>query len=173
MKNETMIAVNKLVSNRSKDYKEARAQLEPGEYDIDTTVRVKGKIKVSPDTLGTPTSSLLNQDFLALVLHHAGITRDSAVKILDKVASDYLSGWTGSDEDKKKAKEARKEAVSKFDPDGKIKEVFDNFKASLPVIPSKGKIKWKGSVEEIGLSEVAELDSATVEEVKLSEAKVA
>jgi len=158
MKNATTIAITKVVSGRSKAAKEARKALEPGEYDIDTTVHITGTLKVGEDHTIAPTASLLNQEFLALVLHHAGITRDAAANVIKKVADDYLVNWTGSDEDKASAKEERKALVAAFDPEGKIEGIFAEFKDTLPQIPSKGKVTWKGNAEEVAADAPAEIE---------------
>lgn len=161
MKNATTIALTKVVSGRSKNAKDAREALEPGEYAVDTTVHITGTMKVGDDHDIAPTASLLNQDFLALVLHHAGITRKAAVEAIEKVADDYLIDWTGSEEDKEAAKTARKAKVAEFDPEGNIASLISGFKNSLPRIPSKGKVTWKGTVAEIeAIGEPMEIEEA-------------
>jgi len=161
MKDATTIALTKVISGRSKDAKNAREALEPGEYVVDTTVHITGTMKVGEDHDIAPTASILNADFLTLVLHHAGITRDAAAKVIEEVAGDYLIDWTGSDEDKADAKAARKAKIEEIDPDGKIKAIFADFKNSLPRIPSKGKVTWKGSVAEIeAIGEPMEIEEA-------------
>ena|GEM_PF-5555287 len=162
MKNATTIAITKLVSGRSKVAKEAREALNPGEYEIDTTVHITGTMKIGEAHEIAPTASILNADFLTMVLHHAGITRDAATKLIEKVASDYLVDWTGSDEDKEEAKAARKAKVEEIDPDGKIKAIFSEFKNSLPRIPSKGKVTWKGNVSEIEAATPADIEIGVV-----------
>lgn len=47
MNNATQVALAKIVAEKA--YKEAREKLEPGQYAIDTTVRVTGLIKVGED----------------------------------------------------------------------------------------------------------------------------
>ena len=165
MENSTTLAITKSVSK--KETTGARSGLEPGEYEVDTTVRITGKLKVGKDYEKRATASILNQEFLMLVLHYGGFTRDAAVALLGKVASDYLNDWDGSDEDKEAAKKRRKAEVEKFDPEGKVQAIFDEFKGSLPMIPSKGKVSWKGSVEELGLSNVTEIEVVEGEKLEI------
>ena len=164
MKDATRIAVGRVVSGKAKADKEARANLKPGEYNIDTTVHITGKLTVGEDHTIAPTSSLLNKEFLVLVLNHAGITRKAAMSSIERVAEDYLVNWTGSKEDKEAAKVARKERVADFDPDGAVEAFFDGFKKTLPQIPSKGKVTWKGSAEEIIIEAPMEIEIGTIEE---------
>jgi len=162
MKNATTIAITKVVSGRSKDAKAARAALKPGEYPVDATVHITGTLRVGEDHDITPTASILNQEFLALVLHHAGITREAAANLIEKVADEYLIDWTGSKEDKDAAKAARKAKVAEIDPDGKIESIFADFKAALPRIPSAGKVTWKGNVAEIEAATEADIEIGTL-----------
>jgi len=161
MENATTIAVTKGV--KAKIAKEARGNMNPGSYDVDTTVRIKGTLKVGEDRDIAATASILNKEFLVLVLHNAGITRKAAARVIEEVAGDYLTNWTGSDEDKDAAKAARKAKVAEFDPEGKIAAIFDGFKDTLPRIPSKGKVTWKGNVEEITNSVEIEIGTSSEE----------
>jgi len=159
MENLTTVAVAKAVSDKTKNYKAARGALEAGSHAINTTVKLVGSIEIAEDTNKTSTCSLLNEDFLALVLHHAGVTRKSAAAAIEKVAAECLEGWTGSKEDKKAAKEVRAEAVAKFDPNGEIKAIFAGIKDRLPRTPVKGSVKFVGEVIEIE-EEVEEIKPA-------------
>lgn len=159
MNSLTTIAIAKVVSDRSKDFKAARAGLIAGEHEIDTVVRLKGKIVVEDDQEIAPTASILNVESLLLILKTAGVTREAAMRAISSVASEYLVNWTGSDEDKKAAKEARKEALAEYDPDGKGKAVFDEFKSSLPKIHRDGKVVCKAvKVEEFVLADGVQLE---------------
>jgi len=135
--------------------------LPAGEHtvDADVTLHVEGTIGVAKDQEIAPTASLMSVDFLLLTLRAAGITREAAMDAITSVASDYLVDWTGSAADKKAAKKARKRAVVEFDPEGKGKTIFDEFKNQLPKIPRKGAVKFAGQVTEIeteiAVSEVA------------------
>lgn len=165
MLNQEILAGSKAFS---KSAKKARGGLEPGVYDVDTVVRVKGQVKIGDDYEKTSTSSILNQEFLMLVLHHAGVTRHAAVSVMKKIADEYLQDWKGSKEDKKAAKAARKEMVEKFDPDGKIEGVLDAFKQAVPKISCKGAVKWEGEVEAINSIPVTEIEIAEISEAKVA-----
>ncbi len=139
-----IMAVAKGIS--SKESKSARAELEAGEHRVSGTFTVDGTLLIAEDQEIKATASLLNKEFLALVLHHAGITRDHAKKVIGEVAEDYLIDWSGSKEDKKAAKKARKAAVAEYDPEGKIAGAFDEFAEDLPKVPRAGKVTFKGAV---------------------------
>jgi hypothetical protein len=147
MNNIETLAMNKAVTKKVVDA--SRKNVTAGKYHVDMTVRVRGDLSVGEDTETTPTASLLSVDFLLLAFHAAGITRKAAMKAIGNVADGYLVNWTGSKEDKEKAKEARQEALDAYDPDGKMKELFSSFKDDLPKVPKKGSVKFKGEVEEI------------------------
>jgi len=147
----TTLAITKALSASSKTVKNARSAVSTGEHAVCATVKLEGVLKVQEDQEITPTASLLNLEFLALVLHCAGVTRESAVRAIEAVSSEYLVDWTGSKEDKKAAKAARKARVEEFDPEGKLSAIFDTFKNSLPKIPRAGKVTFKGDVEEIAM----------------------
>jgi len=151
MNDLTTMAISKAVSGTSKAAKDARNALTVGEHRVSATVRLDGVLRVEADQEITPTASLLNEDFLALVLHHAGITREAAARAIEAVASDYLVDWTGSKEDKAAAKAARKAKVASFDPEGKLATFFEGFKSRLPKVPRAGKVEFKGVVEELAM----------------------
>jgi hypothetical protein len=147
MDNIKNLIMSKAVTKKVLD--ESRRNVTAGKYHVDMTVRVRGDLSVGEDTETTPTASLLSVDFLLLAFHAAGVTRGAAMKAIGNVADGYLVNWTGSKEDKEKAKEARQEALDSYDPDGKMKELFSRFKDDLPKVPKKGSVKFKGEVEEI------------------------
>jgi hypothetical protein len=168
MKNFETLALSKAVKDKAA--KTARKELKPGEYTVDMNVHLTGVLKINEDTSKVPTSTLLNQEFFALVLHHAGVTREAAVKVINEVASDYLADWTDKERDGKAAKAARKEKVEEFDPEGKIKAVFDGVKAKIPKTPVAGSASFAGEVEMVAGSEVEVPEvSVTVAESKEEE----
>lgn len=137
----------------------AKGELPVGEHTVnaDVTLHVEGTVKVGDDQMIAPTASLMSVEFLLLTLRAAGVTREAAMEAISSVADGYLVDWTGSKEDKKAAKAARKSAVAEFDPEGKGAKVFDEFKSQLPKIPRKGAVKFEGDV-----AEVAQADSDEV-----------
>ncbi len=146
MDDQTTIAISKAIN--SKDAKEARADLEPGTYNVDTTVRIVGEMTVAEDGSQNAKSNLLTEEFMVLVLNHAGITRDHAVKVISSLAKESMVGWDGTKEVKKAAKKARVAKVAEYDPEGKIAGVFKGIIADLPRVDKKGAVKFTGSVTE-------------------------
>lgn len=147
MEAKNVMAVSKAV--RKKDVTSARDALSEGRYEVDMLVRLMGEVVVGRDTQKTATTSLMSVEFLLLTLRAAGVTRGAAMASIKAVASGYLNGWTGSDEDKEMAKRARKEALGKYDPKGEMSKIFDGVKAELPSIPVRGSVKFEGTVEEV------------------------
>jgi len=159
MKDLTTIAVSKAIGGGTKAAKSARQSLTVGEHKINAVVNLDGVLKVEEDQMILATASILNEDFLTLVLHHAGVTRESALTAISKVAGGYLTDWTGSTEDKKAAKAQRKAQVLKFDPEGKLSSIFQEFKATLPKVPRAGKVTFKGSVVEMAIPVLTAVDN--------------
>ena len=144
MNSATKIAICNAIDSKVK--KAARADLTAGEYEVDQVVHVQGTVTIGEDTERTSTSSLINEEFLTLVLKMSGCTRDRAAEIIETVSTEILDGWKG---DKKAAKATRKAAVEAYDPDGTIKAMFDKVKESVPKTPTKGKVKFKGTCEAV------------------------
>lgn len=160
LKAQEIMAVSKSIA--AKVAKSARDELGPGAYPVDTVVRITGTLSVLEDTEKTSTSTLLNEDFLSLVLHHAGITRERAAEVISEIAGEYMEEWTGSKEDKKAAKKARQERVKAFDPEGKISKIFADVKARVPRTPVRGSVKFAGACEAVESSvEVGSLAEET------------
>ena len=160
----TKTAIAKII--KDKELKADRKELKVGIHQVSGVFRIEGELTVAEDQEIAATASLLNKEFLALVLHHAGITREHAKKVISKVANGYLSNWKGTDEDKKAAKEAREAAVAEYDPEGDLASVFSDFANELPKVPRTGAVKFKGAV-------VASKPLAAVEEAAIEEAAVA
>lgn len=152
MKNVTEMALAKV--------KTKPAKMAAGRHEVNTVVRLTGEIVVAEDQQIAPTASLMSVDFLLLTLKAAGVTREHAMKVIEEVAGEYLVDWTGTKEDKKAAKKARKDAVLAFDPDNKGKEVFDKFKAGLPTIPRNGAVKFEGTAQEVVVSDGVLVEAA-------------
>ena len=141
------IAISKAVKDTKA--KAARKELTVGTHDIDMTVHISGTVVVKEDTMQKATASVLSEDNLLLILKAAGVTRKAAMNAIESVASDYLVGWTGTEADKKRAANARKEALYSYDPDGSMKNIFSDIKDRLPKIKRSGSVSFKGSVDEV------------------------
>lgn len=163
---ELAVALSKGLASDVKGMK-----LEAGRHNVNGLVRVNGQIVVGAPTEKKVSNNLMSLDFLILALKFAGVTRDSAVDVIGKVVSEYMKGWDGSKEQKKKAKEARTELLSKYDPDGDIAAILNNAIESLPKVPVAGAVKFEGHIEQV----TAESINGEIEEkdnvVLLKEAK--
>jgi hypothetical protein len=138
------MALAKSVGGKAAD--DARAQLAPGEYVIDSAVQLQGVLTVGEDTTKKPTSSILNQAFLALVLKYSGVTRESASALLQQVASEYLQGWTGEQADRDIAEGRRQQLVEDLGLDEQLASIAAMVADKLPPIPVRGSVKFKGTV---------------------------
>lgn len=156
MENSTTLALSKIIKDKNKDIRSSRKQLSPGEYDVDTTIRVKGTVKVGEDYERKATASLLNSEFFMLVLKNSGVTRESAVAAISLIASEYLSSWDGTQGCRDAAKKKREEMVESFDPDGSIRELFEGIKYQVPSIKCAGQVKFSGSVDELDVCNSSE-----------------
>lgn len=164
MKNTEIVALSKVLKKKAVDA--AREELPVGDHEIDMTVQLTGTLSVSEDYDKAATASLLNQDFFLLVLKNSGVTRDAAAKAIAEIATEYLTNWSGSDNDKAEAKALRKEKVAEFDPKGEIQAIFNDLKITLPSISAKGPVKFKGQVEAIEAAEHESVTEVAVAEVK-------
>jgi hypothetical protein len=70
--------------------KDARGNVTPGDYHIDTMVRVKGTVKVGKDYTTVPTVSIPMKETLALFIHYCGCTREAAIDALRRAASESI-----------------------------------------------------------------------------------
>jgi hypothetical protein len=149
----TKIVISKSFPANSNATKEAREGLPVGTHKVDTTVHIQGELEVQEDYKKTPTSTILNEEFLSLVLHHAGVTRKSAVEAISKIADEYMDSWAGKGESGKEAKKLRKEKVKEFDPEGNVAKAIKGIKDRLPKVPCKGSVSFSGSLVQVEASE--------------------
>jgi hypothetical protein len=131
---------------KKKDAEWARKAVVSGTFPVDVTVRLCGDVSVGEDTKKKSTNSFLSEDFLIMVLHMAGCTRDRAAEIIETVATACLVTAANS-EDKDEAKRVREAMVEKFDSDGFIRETIAGIKERIPMTPVKGSVSFKGAVE--------------------------
>ena len=141
MDNLTTVAVAKAI--KEKAMKAARDKLTQGEYKVDTLVHLLGTLTIGPDTEKTSTSSLLSEEFLIVALKMAGCTRERACAIIGDLAKGSVNG------DAKLNKEARKAMVEEYDPEGKISDIFNTVKASLPKTQVRGAASFSGHVTDV------------------------
>lgn len=147
MKHVETLALAKAIAE--KRVKAARAEMTPGSYPVDITVHVRGDVEVGEDGEKASTASLLSEDMLVLALRFAGVTRERAVEVISTLAAQALLSWTGSDEDKKRAKAERTALVDEYDADGSVREMLAAHKAALPKTRVAGSVRFVGEVEEV------------------------
>jgi hypothetical protein len=69
----------------------ARGVLTPGQYAVDTTVRVTGTVKVGADYDTAPTVSIPLKETLALFIHRCGVTREAAIVALREAMAEAIA----------------------------------------------------------------------------------
>jgi hypothetical protein len=147
MNAKTTLALAKAIA--SKAATAARAKVKPGSYPVDVTVHVHGDLEVAEDGEKTATSALLSEDALIIALRLAGCTRERAVDVISTMVAQALLTWTGSDEDKARAKAERAQLVDEYDADGAVRAMLNGYKAALPRTKVAGAVKFSGDVEEV------------------------
>lgn len=112
-----------------KDADSIRASVEPGEYDLDTVVRIRGKLVVAPDTKAKTPTAVPWQKVAALLFSKLnGVTVES-------VLEEVLSG-------------AASLAAAVEEVDARAKEAVERLVASTEQ-PRKGAVKLRAEVEEL------------------------
>jgi hypothetical protein len=132
--NIELLAISKAIATKS--ISEARKELRAGIYEVDTTVTIKGTVKIAEDTEKTPTVSIPMKEVLALFIARAGITRESSVEILKSVMSDVL----------KDGGKVAGELAQAADVDSAYNEVVAEMLTSLPKTQVKGAVTAKVEV---------------------------
>lgn len=79
---DTQLAANSIALSKLAAAPNARAALTPGVYNVDTTVRVTGTVKVGEDYDVAPTVSIPLKETLALFIAYSGICGEHAIKAL-------------------------------------------------------------------------------------------
>ena len=159
LRNTTMVALGKAASSQTKVGKAARGALKVGSYKVNDTVQITGEITVKEDTEARSTSSILNVEFMLMVLKASGATREASVKAIEAVADDYLQNWIGDGIDKKEAKKARQAKLAKYDPEGKAMAAWDAMIDRLPLTPKKGACSFKGEIKAIEMPKITEVQA--------------
>ena len=139
MDNIKKITVAKAFSE--KEIKQARAEIRPGQYEIDFCARFKGVLAVSEDYEKASTVSIPLLPALALALRYAGVTGQAARKAI-------LAGVKAALEEKEKAS-----AILADGLEGEIERLKKQIQATLPKTPVKGKVKFIGTVEELNCAD--------------------
>ena len=130
----TTLAISKFVDD------EARDQVEPGIYDIDKIVRLKGGMVVNEDPKPRAATCMIPwMEVFALSLHRAGITRDKTLQIVAETVKDCL-------ENKDSAVGCIKELFPEIQ--GTIDRVKREVVEKLPKMATRGAVKVSLVVEE-------------------------
>ena len=156
-----------------KVFKEARADLAPGEYPFSFSAQaVIGVLKVFEDTEKTPTSQVINLKFIAKLVKSLGCTREAVLKAtIDTLAPMMQEGET--------AKEAL-EGIEEFEKaiEEGMKPIQEHL-ATLPKTKVKGKALAKFTHLEIvplvspGESNLFNSDSPSVADTRTIEERIA
>lgn len=129
MDNFTTIALTKAV--KAKEAKSARAELEPGEYEIDRLVYLKGQLTIGNDTEKAATSSIPWIAIAARLLKRMGATEGAARDMLFSVAKEAINS---------------KEDLVGFETE--IAQLKREIASKLPKMHVKGAVKFSGTVED-------------------------
>lgn len=130
----TTLAISKFVDD------EARDQVEPGTYDIDKVIRIKGGMVVSEDPKPRNATCMIPwMEVFALSLHRAGVTRDKTLQIVGETVKDCL-------ENKDSAVGCIKELFPEIQ--GTIDRVKREVVEKLPKMATRGAVKVSLVVEE-------------------------
>jgi hypothetical protein len=152
MENVVKVAVAKVL--KSAEVKEASNSLSAGEHYVDATVRVQGVLRKAKDEESAPTVSLSLLETLALTLHYAGCTRESAMEAIRKAVTDALEDGTST----------KGEIIEKYDwIDAEIDKIKKSVIAKLPKITKYGKVTTpKLEISEVKMVQEKEQEAETV-----------
>jgi hypothetical protein len=142
----TQQAAEQVALSKINTHAGAREMLKAGEYDIDTTVRISGKIRVGEDYKVAPTVSIPLKETLALFIAYSGVTGEHAIKAL-RLAMQHSISLTGCGQGE----------LAKNMPivDENIARVQNEIIATLPRQPRKGQVTTKLNVEKVETLQVA------------------
>ena len=129
MDNFTKLALSKSI--KAKALKEARADLEPGEYEIDRLVYLKGQLTIGNDTEKAATSSIPWIAIAARLLKRMGATEGAARDMLFTVA-----------------KEALEDKSSLVGFETEIAALKREIASKLPKMHVKGAVEFSGTIED-------------------------
>ena len=124
--------------------KSARPDIKPGTYPINKVFAFDGTLSVGEDTEVRPTSMLWSKETMVLFLQRSGLQRESMLQILQEVATNVVeriknggNGSVGAD-------------LANLTKDVEnISNKFEKMLESLPKVPRKGAVSFKGEVREI------------------------
>lgn len=155
MKPIEIIALTKLVKDSSasdkKFLKDTRAAVQPGVYEVDQLIHIKGQLVVGEDYPKAPTTTVLSKETLALVLAYAGITAQAAENALVAAFEDVIAENQGKAMGAVSA--SYKEAVEKGMK--RVNAIIEK----LPKVTCKGQVT--GHIEYEAVEAVAQLKAVS------------
>lgn len=146
----TQIALAKAMKTAA--VRAASDSLSAGDYEVDALVRIQGIVSKGEDEEVVPTVSLSLLETLALTLHYAGVTRESAMAAIRKAATEALTDST-------KTAGVLSDRYDWIEP--LIKEIKGEVLQTLPKVPKIGRVRTKLKVEAV--EEVEAVDAEKVE----------
>lgn len=127
MDNVVRLAISKVKDDGVRD------AVAPGEYNIDTTVRIRGNLVVGEDYERATSAVLPHTEVLALALHLAGIQQDRAIAIIRESVKACLT-------DGESAVGQIRESVPTIEAE--IKRIKEEIVSQLPKQQCKGNVKF-------------------------------
>lgn len=143
-----VLSISKAI--KDKECKEARDAIPVGVHVVDFCAHIKGALKVGDDEEYTPTAQLPVLGILALAAQYCGITRESLLKAVLRIANEV------HEENQKPGERAIVkigDKIKKLAPEiGQFfDEIKEKFQESLPPTPRKGKVTTALNVEIVPL----------------------
>ena len=143
----TAIELTALSATVAKLAKDARSDIEPGDYTVgrEVTLRVDGTVKVSADEDYTPTVAIPLKATMALFMRYAGVTGPAAMDALERAMTEALSLSALTGKAKKDAETAIHELADLSAAEAKVRKGLD----ALPTKTRMGKVAVKAQVAEV------------------------
>ena len=150
-----VLIVTALAKVLTKEAKDRRSQIEPGEYNLldQVTLDVSGTLRVGEDHDYQPTTSIPLKVALALFVRYSGATGQNAMNALVRAMGEALEIEAMPKKEKTTAIEAIRELADLEEAEQTVRTGL----ALLPPRPRKGTVTVKATVEEL-----QKIDSPTI-----------
>lgn len=133
MEPHVSLAISKLKSDQ-------RGNVEPGIYEIDEVVHIKGTLRVDEDYTRKTIMSLPHTEILALALHLAGVQQDNAIGFIRSAVTQILTNSSSAVGEIRKLKPVIEEEIKRIK-----EEIVDR----LPEQHCKGDVSFNATVVEM------------------------
>lgn len=143
----TLIALSKLFDGKKVKEKarEAKFRIAPGEFDVDATFHMEGKVTLGEPEEYVPTAHLPTNLLMALFLQRLGVSeRQQAVEILTEVMTEVLQLKEANKEPKGKGMSLLKGYKAELDA---VETAVESFKTRLPRKTRSGKTNLSVGLE--------------------------